>query len=257
MSASVFGNLGKVKATAKATTASRKLQIEIPGIRELAMLDALATSVEGLMISASARVKARNNEEFIKLGMKHKKAPESFQGVEPGTNDLENPDAFASCQLRRRSSASGLTADEIALCTDYKFPTTKNTKQVGTIVINPEYAADTSILGKLEKLLAKAMEKGEIPADLFQLQDEISSTVIPEHGVDYLFQNYTDARVIATLLPIVTTPAVSPKLKTDDLTVALKTFTDMISGDDTKSKSISALAEVVKEATSKKKPAKK
>jgi hypothetical protein len=248
----VFSNLGKVNTTAKASKANKKLQIEIPGIKELAMLDTLATSVEGLLISASARVKASQNEEFIKLGMKHKKAPESFQGIDPGTNNLDDPDFFASCQLRRRSSASGLTADEIALCTDYKFPMKTNVKQVGTIVINPAYAADKTILTKLEKLLAKSMEKGEIPADLFQIQDEISMQVIPENGVDYLFQNYNDEKVIATLLPVVTTPAISPKVKIDDLSVALKTFADMVSEEG--GKSISALAEVVKE---KKKPAAK
>lgn len=210
----MFDEAKKVKPAAKSAKKT-KLEVATPGLQEYAAIDAAIKALTALKDTTGAAIKSDMQDKFVELGAASKTRPESYTGVEGM--------ATASMELRARASSSPLSSDEIELLTEKGIPTEVVTATVETFIINPAYAFNTALLGKIEKTLKSV--KG-IPDDLFLKQDGTSKTVLAEGALDSVFKH--DADTIADLLPITSVMAIKPKLATDDLGEALKLISGLI-----------------------------
>lgn len=195
----------KAKATApaapqKKSSKPEKAKVTLPGLEKYAAVCSVFKSLKAVVDTMAADVKSRMVSEFIDEGMKLKRAPDSFDGME-GT-------ATASCQLRLRSSSSPLSIDDKELLDSKGIPVGENDKVEETFIINPKYANDQTILEAVSKALAKV--KG-LPEDFIQHQKQ-SVFVATKDSVDAVFK-LEDRNEIAILLPLVTTPAITPKFE--------------------------------------------
>jgi hypothetical protein len=205
-----MGTMFDAKKTVKTDTKAKqaeKVEIAMAGLEAVAALDAVIKSLTALKDSKALEVKDLMRVEFIAAGLKSKSKPESFRGRDGA--------ASASCELRNRASTSPLTDDEIALLAQYNIPVQKLTATVDTFVINPDYIEDMTIMSKIEKALKPV--KG-IPEDLFLKQEGKSKTVVADTAMDILFK--TDRLTVETVLPLISVPAIKPKMDSDDLAAA-------------------------------------
>lgn len=196
----MFNDAKTVKTGAKSKKAEKEV-VQIDGLEHLAAINALIKSLEGLKKTFESDTKRQMTAHFVVKGRELKKRPENFKGVDGDA-------AEASCELRARSSASGLSAAEIEELAKFDIPTEEVVDTVDTYVLNPEYKDDQEVLGRVTKLLEG--KKG-IPADLFMKQEGRSKTVIAKEAMDIVFQ-LANAEDTKALLPIVGTLAIKSKL---------------------------------------------
>ncbi len=192
--------------TAKAK-ASTKAEVQLNGLEQLAMVDALIKSLEGIKASLDADVKSEALDLFIQSAVDNNgKRPDSFRGLDGA--------ASASIELRKRSTNSVLTEDQILLL---------GTKGVvGEVVvittemfgINPAYNADSGLLGKVEKAL-----KGIVPEDFIVKQEGKSKTVVSEDTITAAFKALPSMKtpMARAFVEAVGTLAIKPKLETTDI----------------------------------------
>lgn len=196
---SMFANAKTVKTGSKSKKAE-KAEIQIEGLENLAAIDAVIKSLEALKKTVEADVKSQMMVHFVKTGCDQKKRPENFKGMDG--------DASASCELRARSSASGLSDSEIDLCKKHNIATEEVTAVVDTFIFNPAYANDGKLLGEIEKKLKGI--KG-LPEDLILKQDGSSKTVVAASAMDEVF--LLQPEVAKQMLAVVGVLAVKPKLE--------------------------------------------
>lgn len=176
---------------------SEARELDMKGMETYASLIAVGDQIDTLAKSIGAKIKANMAIEFIKTGMKGGRTPENFKGVE-GV-------AKGSCELRRRASNRPLSADEIALLNQHDIPTVEDDVVVETYIINPAYAADEDMLLKISKALEGVPG---LPEDFILHQSQKKTTVTAE-SVNAVFA-LKDAKVIASLIPLVATLALKP-----------------------------------------------
>lgn len=188
------------KAIAKAT----KQEVEIAGIEQLAMIDALQKTLETLRGTIEGEVKAAAAERFTSYIAETGRKPENFTAVEGG--------AFASVQMRRKSSAYALAEETVALLREHGIEPDKTVVTPQLFAINPAYASDTELLGKAEAALT-----GIVPADFIVMQQEQSKLVAGEDTLNAAIAAKAPAAVIQAL----TTISCGCKLKNTNMNAIL------------------------------------
>jgi len=213
--ANMFQNAGAVSTVKPAKAAKdKKLQVEIEDLEMLASLDATIKALTAMQATIAAGVKETIKSEFVKLGMDVKKRPDNFRGNEGN--------ASASCEMRKRSSASKLTEAEIELLTKHSVDFDVVDDVTECYVINPAYKDDQDLLAKA----AAALETVEgLPEDFIKMQAGVSRTIVADNSLDQIFR-LKDAGTVANLLNIVGVLAIKPKLENADLKSAM----DLIKG---------------------------
>jgi hypothetical protein len=121
--------------------------------------------------------------------------PTSFEGIDG--------DATASVELRKRGTNSALNDDEVAALATAGIVPFKQVVTNGLFAINPKYAEDATLLGKVEKALAKI-----VPEDFIVQQEEVSKNVVSDEMLDAAFRDGKSPAIIELL----TTMALKPKL---------------------------------------------
>lgn len=205
----MFDNAKTVKAAKPAKAGKEKVEVETAGLEEYAALDAAIKALTALRDSAGGNIKSAMLDYYAAEGVRLGTKPDSYTGVE-GT-------ARASMELRVKASNIALSADEVELLTTHNIPTQTVVATVETFIINPDYATDGEMLGKIEKALKSV--KG-IPADLFMKQEEVSKTVMGEGALNAVFKHDVDTAL--DLLGVCGVPAIKAVLATDDVAQALK-----------------------------------
>ena len=196
--ASMFASAKKLAAPkAKKTD---KIQIELPGIADLAAVDALIKQLTAVKATLDADVKSQMTIEFIRMGAATKVRPENFEG----TDGL----ASASCELRARASTSPLSNADAAMLEEAGIPVETIETTVDAFILNPQFTNDADVLGKMERALKKV---AGLPVDLFLKQEGVSKKIVGKSAIDTLFAS-GDIEKIAKLLPHVSVPAIKPKL---------------------------------------------
>ena len=200
-----------------------KERINIPGLANLAVVDAIVKGFTAIRSTLDEKVKAEMAATFVGIGNQTKRRPENFRGVE---GDV----ASASCELRTRSSASPLAPEEIDVLKRLEIPVEEIETKADCYVINPAYFEDSELLEKVSKALEKV--KG-LPEDFILKQDRQVKTVVTAETVDTVFEKGLQK----TLLDMVCTMAIKPVYDaslSDAVTAGLK---------------LAGLAETVKEKT--------
>jgi len=214
-----FKTAKPVVAAPKAKKADTKPVVEIKGLEELAAIEAVIKSLSALKETLEADVKTGMKAVFVETGMKAGKRPENFKGQE-GI-------ALASCELRKRSSASVLSEKEEQLFAEHNIPTDTITTQVETFIINPAYINDGALLERVGNAIGKV--KG-VPEDFIQKQEAVTKTVTTDASLDALF-TLKDANVVSTMLSMVGTLALKPTIA--DMKKALEIVDSLLDKKDT------------------------
>jgi hypothetical protein len=185
------------KSLAPRTTAAAKKPKachEIHGLQDIAILDAVIKQATALKESLETKAKDAGFEIFMEL--KGSTRPSSFEGVDGK--------ATASVEMRKRSTNSKLNEDEIEVLEAAGYQPFKQVVTHGLFAINPDYAADDALLGRVEKALAKI-----VPEDFIVRQEEVSKFVVSDEMLDTAFSN---AKTPNAVLKIMTCMALKLKL---------------------------------------------
>ena len=212
----MFSN-AKAKTAPKAKKPGKsKPEVAIEDLETLASIDAVMKGIEALRKTVESSVKDQMHDHFVAAGMDRGSKPDSFRGVEGN--------ASASCEIRKRSTRSVLSAADVDLLTKngIEFEVIEDVTE--TFVINPDYAGDSELLGKISEALGGI---DGLPEDFIQHQAGVSRNVASNKTVDQVFAQ-KDEQAVRDLMKVVTTLAVKPKLETDDLEGAMKHINDLL-----------------------------
>ena len=146
----------------------------VNGLSELAAINAMIGTLEGLAPQFEAQVKDESLAILVAEALKTGKKPETFNLVD----DMST----GQYQMRKRSTASALTDDEINVCKAYGIPTTTNTKVEARYVFNPDCLADQKVMEKISKALLKIPELAGMA--IIQRQEAVETTVIAEGAIE-------------------------------------------------------------------------
>lgn len=203
--------LVETKITKKPAKKS-KPEMEIVGVEQIAMIDALQDTLEALRATLEGEIKSAAFEHFTTLIRETGQRPENFNATEG--------DATASMQLRRKSSSVALSDEAIALLQAEGIEPERQIVTPELFAINPAYADDKALLAKVEKALAKI-----VPDDFIVQQQEVGKWVVSESTFDAAIAKRSSAAVIQAI----STVSCGPKLKVTNLPAILNFVRDMIS----------------------------
>lgn len=192
---SMFKNAAPVQAPAKAASKkSDKAEFQMAGMLAYSQIDALIKSLQGLQETYRADLDGAALDTF--MAQANGKRPDSFCGVE-GI-------ASASVELKKRSTASKVSDDELVVLTKAGLPVQKVVATQKCFVLNPKYSENMEVLSVIEKNL-----DGKVPADLIQVQEEVSKHVVTDDTLDTAFRIGAPREIIQ----MITTLSMKPKLE--------------------------------------------
>jgi hypothetical protein len=156
-------------------------------------------------------------KQFVKETLSTKTKPENFKGL---GNQSE-----ASCELRKRSSASVLSAAEVALLDKYNVTTetvVTTPAQEEKFFFNPKLVADPKLANKISKALSSIPELANIDVLLREApKEEVSVQVASDKSFFDAAANINNAEALKHVYGIIATVAIKPKMTTDDLKAVL------------------------------------
>lgn len=201
----LFANAKVASKPAKTAKSKEKAEIEVSGLANLAAVDALIKSLAAVKETLEAEVKAQALAEF-KTQVNQGRKLENFRGVDEG--------ASASCEFRKRSTASALNEADIDMLRRFDIPFGLNVSVESCYRINPKYTGDSKLLEKISNAISKVKD---VPEDFIELQEGVSKPVVTEDTITVASRNPEAFDAIAT---VIGTLAVKPKLDETD-TVAI------------------------------------
>ena len=211
----LFANAVIARKAEPAAAKTKRPTVKIPGLELLASVDSVIASLTTLRANYKSIVDGEVREEFVKEGAKLSKRPENFVGYE-GVGS-------ASCELRKRSSASGLSEAEQKVCETFGIPTQVVEDVPETFIINPRYKDDKEVLGKVNKALSKI----DLPDDFLMFQESTKKTTTTEASMDKAFTLPEEA--LRAVLPVISTLAVGKFKVEEDMGVTVARVKDLLS----------------------------
>lgn len=210
----LFANAKVASKPVKAAKAKEKREVEIEGLANLAAVDALIKTLSAVKETLEAEVKEQALEEF-KRQVAASKDYENFRGIDNG--------ASASCELRKRSTASALTEADIDLLNKYAIPFGKDIKVESCYRINPKYTGDSKLLENISKAISKVKD---VPEDFIELQEGVEKNVVTADTVSAACKN---PKAFNELITVIGTLAIKPKLDETNTVEILDTVKALIS----------------------------
>jgi hypothetical protein len=191
--------------------ASKKEEFVVEQLSELAKLDALIKSLVAMKQVAEQNVKtAAFNKLIENARVTHKKA-DSIRGIEGK--------ASASLEMRKRSTASKLSEEEVSYLTSNGYPVEKVVITPKLFAINPKFAADEALMERVEVAMENALKDIVDTENFFIIQNEVSKNVVSDDTIESVFKASTiDPEAVA----MTTCMAVKPKIDGFDFEEALK-----------------------------------
>lgn len=180
---------------------------------EVARIDALVKALEGRKKAAEGRLKAKILEAFIVTSANKGERPDNFVGV--------GAVSTASCENRKRSTASALTDEEVEIITKAGLPIGEEVSLdiPGRFFFNEEVLAlGDAVLEKISSALGKIKELDGIDVIKYQAPQKTSKPVVTDETIAELCKT-RDISLIGKLAPMVTVQALKAKLN-DGVTVA-------------------------------------
>lgn len=212
--ANLFANAKVATKPVKTAKAKDKREVQIEGLANLAAVDALIKTLSAVKETLEAEVKAQAIEDFKEQVATYNKY-ENFRGVDDG--------ASASCELRKRSTASALNEADIDLLNKFKVPFGKDIKVESCYRINPRYTGDSKLLENISKAISKVKD---VPEDFIELQEGVEKNVVTEDTVNVACKN---PAAFNALIGVIGTLAIKPKLDESNTVEILETVKALIS----------------------------
>ncbi len=201
----MFANAQVLNTPKTSKGKSKKKEVKLAGLENYALLDALIKNLESVKSSFQDQIKDEAREYFVESATGKK--PENFRGIDGS--------AEASVELRKRSSRSALNDAEIKTLEAQNLPVGVVEEVTETFVINPTYARDSKLLGKIEKALKKVPG---LPADFILQQKGQNRTIVTDDTIDAVF---ADGELAEQFIDTVCLIALKPKLENPNLKTAL------------------------------------
>jgi hypothetical protein len=151
--------------------------VQITGLQDLVMLDGVRDAINVLINEKILEINAQVREIFIVEGCAQKTRPANFSGVDG--------EATASMQLKKRSEASLLTPQQIAILKRAGIPLSVITDVRELFIINPDMADDQNILAAAHAALHDAPG---VPRGFIMKQEGSQRTVVTDSSILALFQ---------------------------------------------------------------------
>lgn len=199
----LFATAETVKPKKAAPTSKTVEAHELEGLEDYAALDALEKAVKSIKEIVRTPVTDAANEIFIKNGFDKGAKPENFKGTDG--------EATASIQLRQRSSASGLTTDEIEILDRYGIPMEEVADRDETYIFNPQHL---DWLAKNGAAVSKALIALGAPEDIIQFQEATKKTIVTKESLDIVFT--LAEKTIRKCLGICSSITIVPKFENQD-----------------------------------------
>ncbi len=190
-----------------------KVEKQINGLSDFAQIQVVVSALEAMGAGIESGIKDQMHTFFVVQGEGAGKKPDSFRGIDG--------DASASCELRKRSSRSVLTDEDVALLNANKIPFDVVEDQKEAFLINPEYASNQALLALVSEALSKVPG---LPADFIQHQARVTRNVASDASLEAIFKN----KCADALLPVVATLALKPTTENTDIGDALKTIEKLV-----------------------------
>ena len=198
--ASLFAKAKTVAPAKAATKKSTKDEVQLDGLQQLAEIDALIKALTAAKTTIEQSVKSDAFDHFFSLAQADAKRPENFRGIDGN--------ASASIELRKRSTASALSDEEVALFEQHGLVVEKAVSVQKLFGINPAYASDDNLLEAVSNAIADI-----VPADFIVVQEEKSKNVVGDATMDKAFSIKAPREIIEAI----TVMAVKPKLANTDI----------------------------------------
>jgi hypothetical protein len=212
-----------VIATPKATKKGGNPDKIMESIANLTAIGRVIADLETAEAVVDQEVREAAKTLFLNDGCAIKARPQNFNGCEFET--VNGVELRHSVSVELRNYGSGLSAEAQALATEYKVPVETVDTVPATYIINPAYATDMDMMGKLLKALNAAVTTGDLPTDILQRQEGQNKVVTTEQTLPAIFAMEREQAEL--LLPVFSTLAVgkgkfgSLPGQEDDLTPAL------------------------------------
>ena len=202
MKTNMFAKAKVIEAPVKSSKKDEKAEVRIDGLEDYAIITNLVKSLTAVQTTVGEAVKSEMRTIFAA----NRKRPENFRGIDGK--------ASASCELRKRSSASPLNDVEVELLERNNIPYDTLPVVEERFVINPAYADDQDLLERISAALSKA--KG-LPEDFILLQKGSAKKVVSDATIEKVFE----CGLAETYIDTVCTLAIKPKLDETDVASAL------------------------------------
>jgi hypothetical protein len=191
-----FANVKTIDTTkAKPRKASDKLVVEVPGLADYALVDSLVKNLTTIKKTLWEEVKEFGLGVF--LDNANGRRPANFRGVDGK--------AEASIELRKRTSLSPLSQDEVDQFDANGVPYETVEEVTELFAINPVHAGNATLMAEVEKALAKVKN---CPLDLIVKQESKAKRVVTDESIETVF-----AKDLTDLVPAVTCIAVKAQTK--------------------------------------------
>ena len=181
MSGFTFGGVGVIEAKKPSKKTDAK-EIVTKGILKLAAYDVVMDTLKVERADLETDIKGTAKALAIEVGCATKVRPDNYTGTEDK--------ASASIEVRKRSSNSKLSDEEITNCKEWGIETQVVEDTVEAFVINPE--ADAKHMAALEKLIGDAIKAGKLPSTIILKQEGVKRTLLADNALDTLFTKPRD-----------------------------------------------------------------
>jgi len=209
--ANLFAKATAVKAPAKAAKKTKD-EVQLTGLLQLTQIDALMKALASAKTTLEADVKAAAFNHFFDEAQATAKRPDNFRGIEGA--------ASASIEMRKRSTASALSDEEVALFEQHGLKVEKAISVQKLFGINPVYASDDKMLEAVSEAISKI-----VPADFIVVQEEKSKNVVGEETMEKAFAIKAPREIIEAISVM----AIKPKLETTEIAEIIKSVSKIIS----------------------------
>ena len=189
--AKLFTNAKVVAPTKSASKKSDKSEVPLAGLEQLAQIDTLIKALTAAKTTLEADVKSAAFDHFFNEAQATAKRPDNFRGVEG--------DATASIEMRKRSTASALSDEEVSLFEQHGLAVEKVVSVQQLFGINPSYASNDEVMEKVSNALEDLIKRGSIPADIIVVQEEKSKNVVGEATIEKAFSIKAPREIIEAI----------------------------------------------------------
>ena len=194
------GMFAKAKQLDKPATAAKKpakKELPVAQIQKVAEIKALMQTLAATLETLETEVKNDGFEMFLEMDSVGR--PESFRGIDGM--------ASASVEMRKRGTNSALNEDECKTLRELGIEPFEQVVTREMYGINPVYAEDADLMGRVEKALESV--KG-LPSDFIVLQAGVTKFVVTDEMADAAYKSRN-----AVAVKICTTMALKPKLEAE------------------------------------------
>lgn len=212
----LFSNAKVVADDPKPRKKGEKEEVAIKDLDTYTAIDTMIKTLEGVKDVYRNPIITEMVDTFVKNTLATQSKPDNFKGI--GQN------SEASCELRKRTSKSPLSVTELAILKQYNVNTETvvlNPAREEKYSINPEIVGNAKLAQKVSDALSKIPELKGMDILFLEPAKEAETVEIVSDQSFIDAAKITSADSLKQIYEVIATPAVKPKMLTDDFQTVL------------------------------------